>query len=335
MNKKAPFVLMIAVLLLFSINNAFAFYIVSNENIYFPSFAGAYINFDATLTPANLTTCYKDALTIWHFNQTGISTTTDLTITALNVGDWFNCTVSGAGTQTVDFPAIPTAIYLNGVEKNYGDGWTRSGDTVTITGATSTISISYAEAEFPEVDYTYPDYDRETVITGGDFVIYFNTNNTLSFSGNLDQRIYFEVTSGEWNGTDCRLNVWERSGVFIFHSETNTTLLAYTNGTGSCDLDTVNIQKVQLNGTSYNLTVTENNDCSITWQMKGGASRAEWLFGIGITGAVLMIASVIYLAFKIRGGIRNMDEIVERGYFALILFLIGFCMVVVWLGAFL
>lgn len=335
MNKKAPLAIIFAVILLSSIIcGAWARTYILTRTTYMPSLSGATITFHASLMPITLTTYYKYG-TFWNLNDTAITTTVDMTITALNVDDWFNCTLSGAGIQKIDFAAIPTSVYLNGYGKIEGDGWTRSGDVVTVTGAASSIAISYAESEFPETDYTYPDYDRDTIITGGNFQIFFNTTQTLSFSGNLEQQIYFNVLNDEWNGTSCRLNVWERSGVFVFHSETNTTLLAYSNGTGSIDLDATNIQVVQLNGTAYNLTITENNDCSITWQMKGGYSWVDWIWALGIAGAVLMIASVVYFAFKLRGGIRYMDEIVERGYFALILFIIGFCLVLVWLGVYL
>lgn len=56
-----------------------------------------------------------------------------------------------------------------------------------------------------------------------------------------------------------------------------------------------------------------------------------WDFWIGVCGVFLMIAAPCWFAFKARTGLRNMDEIIERFVYAMILFATGYSMVVIWL----
>ncbi|MDD5541151.1 MAG: hypothetical protein PHG61_10720 [Candidatus Marinimicrobia bacterium] len=65
-----------------------------------------------------------------------------------------------------------------------------------------------------------------------------------------------------------------------------------------------------------------------------GTTRGTYLLYLGIAGAVCMISSPCWFAFKLRQGIQYADEIIERGIYALFIFIIGFCLVACWLGAF-
>lgn len=58
-------------------------------------------------------------------------------------------------------------------------------------------------------------------------------------------------------------------------------------------------------------------------------------FIIGLTGILIMVGSPSWFAVKLRDGLRNADEIIQRFIFALLLFVVGYCLILVWLGGYL
>lgn len=59
------------------------------------------------------------------------------------------------------------------------------------------------------------------------------------------------------------------------------------------------------------------------------------LFFIGISGVILLVSAPSWFAFALRRGIRSADMIIQRFIFSLILFIVGYSMIVIWLGAYL
>jgi hypothetical protein len=57
------------------------------------------------------------------------------------VNDWLNYTVDSGGTQQISNGSKPTAVFLDGVFKTEGDGWSYSETTVTVDGATTLASL--------------------------------------------------------------------------------------------------------------------------------------------------------------------------------------------------
>lgn len=130
---------------------------------YFPSKQGSYITFDTSLLPLTFTTLYRNTLTRWFFNSTWVTSTVDTTITIFHLGGWFNYTVASAGTQRINNGSQPDTVFINGVLKTVGDGWTYSGGTVTVTGSSSNASLGWTGAGSP--DSTSPSWTIIRVTT--------------------------------------------------------------------------------------------------------------------------------------------------------------------------
>jgi hypothetical protein len=99
----------------------------------------------------------------WYFTMfsTGNGTTDlqisahncNVTITSYNYlrnavgGDWFNetswlnYTITGTGTQSLAYFGRTSTVYIDGALKQQGDGWNSTGLGLTVTGATSQVSI--------------------------------------------------------------------------------------------------------------------------------------------------------------------------------------------------
>jgi hypothetical protein len=69
---------------------------------------------------------------------------------------WLNYTIEGRGNQTVDYnylyssysPTRTPDVYIDGVAKQQGDGWSGANIGITITGATSRVSIHQASMDY-------------------------------------------------------------------------------------------------------------------------------------------------------------------------------------------
>jgi hypothetical protein len=116
---------------------------VPKRTVYFPSKNGSYIKFDTSLLPATFTTLYRDTNTRWYFNDTWITTTTDLTVNAFHSSGWLNYSVSSSGTQEINYATKPNTVYIDGSITGEGAGWSYSGNTVTVTTATSSVKLYY------------------------------------------------------------------------------------------------------------------------------------------------------------------------------------------------
>jgi hypothetical protein len=83
------------------------------------------------------------------FGDYWISTSgTDIIITSWMVSDWLTYTVDGSGTQQV-YRGEPSEVYVDGVKKDSGDGWSYTSNLVTVTGASSTVSMFFGSATPP------------------------------------------------------------------------------------------------------------------------------------------------------------------------------------------
>jgi hypothetical protein len=68
--------------------------------------------------------------------------------------NWLNYTITGIGTQTLDYSQVyssnhsNTTVYLDDVARQQGDGWNWANFGITITGATSKVSIHNESIDF-------------------------------------------------------------------------------------------------------------------------------------------------------------------------------------------
>jgi len=158
-----------------------------------------------------------------HFGDYWISTTgTDIHIMVWFVDDWMNYTVDSSGSQQICNGSKPTSVFLDGVNKTEGDGWSYYGGTITaVTGATSNVAIYWGSGAGPSevsVTVTSPSnttYTNETIpvqisATGGTIdKIWWNCKNGSSWIYGSNQT-YTTPTSmtGFVNGTSYTFYGW-------------------------------------------------------------------------------------------------------------------------------
>lgn len=63
------------------------------------------------------------------------------------VSSWLNYTIAGKGTQSLDDLNGNSTVYIDGILRQQGDGWTSTDLGVTVTDATSKVSI-YSESTY-------------------------------------------------------------------------------------------------------------------------------------------------------------------------------------------
>jgi hypothetical protein len=78
-------------------------------------------------------------------------------VTKYFVDDWLNYTVDSSGTQEIYYTSEPIAAYVDGSHHAKGDGWTYTSNVITVTVATSQVSLNFATAttiENPSIPQT-------------------------------------------------------------------------------------------------------------------------------------------------------------------------------------
>jgi hypothetical protein len=81
------------------------------------------------------------------------------------VSSWLNCTVAGKGTQSLDYLSGNSTVYIDGMPRQQGDGWSSTDLGVTVTGATSKISI-YSESTYWNPPRNPPHLSPGSIVIG-------------------------------------------------------------------------------------------------------------------------------------------------------------------------
>jgi hypothetical protein len=115
--------------------------------------------------------------------------TVDMLITKWNESSWINYTVSGIGTQQIDYGSEPVAVYIDGSHHGKGDGWTYTSTTATVSSALSAVSLCY--------DLTVP-------------VVPSSYVPTLPQTGSA-QTVHFIVTMQDKPVEGCQIRVYDNA----------------------------------------------------------------------------------------------------------------------------
>jgi len=155
--KQPLFLALTVALLATSIGSTFASVTIPQRPIYFPFNNGAYLSFSTTILPltfsGNPQSVYRDTVNRWHFGTVWITSTIDMTVTAWFSGDWLNYTVPSSGTQQISNGSKPTGVYLDGVYKLEGFGWTYTDGTLIISGASASSWVYWGSTMPNTVGY--------------------------------------------------------------------------------------------------------------------------------------------------------------------------------------
>lgn len=200
------------------------------------------------------------------------------------------------------------------------------GDITYVRWLNSTIDREHAPicVKYNPSNYTFyvqsPDYGG-TNRTYSNSTFYYDTWYNVTYTFTFDEEILYVDGNTEiyidyvnW----LNINRYPYMWVDAFWFGRTTVNWAYDtpNHEGVLYFDNIYFQE-------YDPTTTPTTQIDYT------------MFIIGLTGVLIMIGSPSWFALKLREGLRSADEIVQRFIFALILFVVGYCLILVWLGDFL
>lgn len=272
-----------------------------------------------------------------------------------NVLGWTNSTTSGIGSYINIDDTSP-------FEGDYCLNASTPKDTVSHAYAKYdfadfecyTNSAVYVNFQFKLLDYDIPPYGNTVIILRiimAEIDGYYNQFGglTLEHDYTSDKIVFgLELNDGMSYHEDktlkeCLINVWYNLTLTINHTQgtvslfmnktmSNSTLTSPFLGDGVFEYITVGVTSwgTGVEGGAHVLidNIGFNKIYSLT---KTDLTN----FFIGIAGIILMVASPSWFAVKLREGLKSGDEIIERGIYAFILFIVGYCMLIIWLGAYL
>jgi len=111
----------------------------------------AYIIFPTSINSFTVSTFYRDSLHRWHIGDYWITTTKTITITSWFEDNWLEYTCTGTGVQQIYNGSKPHLVYINGINKTEGSGWTYStyNQVIEITTATTSASLYFGTGTPP------------------------------------------------------------------------------------------------------------------------------------------------------------------------------------------
>ena len=129
--------ILILVLFPFGTANASQYY-DSSQALSFKGTGSPYLYFSKAVTLADPVCFGNGSIVIG--GSTWFVSTVDMTLDAYEL-NWLNYTVSSVGVQWIYNGSEPYSVYLDGVSRGEGDGWTASASTIIVSAASISASI--------------------------------------------------------------------------------------------------------------------------------------------------------------------------------------------------
>lgn len=168
------------------------------------------------------------------------------------------------------------------------------------------------------------------IISGSIFSLTFPSGDSLSLQGNY--ALFFDVKNGLWNGSSGVITVYADRGRFSFYAENDSVIeVSSPDAPSGIDFGVSGASSSQTDKFVWLVTVTSGNIVTFTWNWR----IVSWLnlyfmFGVGMTGIILMVFAPTWVAFGLRKKAFDPDKI-ERIGIALLIFCIGFGLFISWL----
>lgn len=160
----------------------------------------------------------------------------------------------------------------------------------------------------------------------------FNVGQSIAFQTQYTLKL--EVTEGILNGTSGNLRMWEREGELKFNAVNDSQIylsspdveygfdLSINGATGGFS---------NLGNFTWSANILTGDNIVILWSWRIESWVDQYtVLGIGLGGLILMVASPTWVALKIKKTGITADSIERIGY-AILLFLIGFGLLIIWL----
>ena len=161
----------------------------------------------------------------------------------------------------------------------------------------------------------------------------FNIETAGSIGFQSQYTLDMEVTSGIMNGTNGKLGVTMRTGSLSFDSYDDCTLeLSSADAPQGFRLDTSGVESTAMLGDFVYETVFKSGKrIVLTWSWNQPSFvDIYFMLGVGLSGIIMMIFAPTWVAFAIIHKAYD-AETAKRFGMAMLIFIIGFGMVVCWL----
>jgi len=164
---------------------------------------------------------------------------------------------------------------------------------------------------------------------GSNFDVKCSSGHKLAFQSKHILKI--SVINGLLNGSSCSLQLYIMSGSFNFVSHDNCVFRVSIDTEEGVDFYVSGASSVSYDNWVWTVTIPSEQTIALEWSWRIESWIDKYfVFGLGVAGLIAMIVSPAWVAFAIRK--KGVDEnTLERFAYAFLIFIFGFCLVVVWL----
>ncbi|MFA5366219.1 MAG: hypothetical protein WC325_13640, partial [Candidatus Bathyarchaeia archaeon] len=135
--------------------------------------------------------------------------TVNITVSTFDYDSQIVYSKSGAGTEKFYLTTLPTFVYLDGVFASEGFGWSKTGNVVTVSGALSTVTLSFI-SDVTSPTYTVIGHSGSTGGSSGSFYLYANDNiqlGTFFYSYKVGSGSYVNLSATTFSSTPSWANI--------------------------------------------------------------------------------------------------------------------------------
>jgi len=171
------------------------------------------------------------------------------------------------------------------------------------------------------------------IVSASGFLIEVEEGLGLGFQG--DNSLSIDVTSGLLNGSSCSLSLYDRRGSLAFWARNNSILeITSPDAEEGFDLSVSGANNTtQSSKFIWEVGINTGNNVTIiwTWRIESWIGKYT-MIALGFSGIGLMVFSPTWVAFMIRKKGLDADSF-ERMMYAMLIFCVGFGLLVMWLWA--
>lgn len=191
------------------------------------------------------------------------------------------------------------------------------------------LGLSLVLLILQSIQFSKAPFDPTPLVTGRDFSIEFETGHSFTFQG--DDKLTIDVLSGVLNASSTYLLMNNRKGEFRFVALNDASInVSSPDAEQGFDIEILGARTTRTNYFVLLSVIKSGDTVRILWGWRIVSWVDNTMLALGFSGLILMVASPTWVAFTIRKKGLDPDSI-ERAMYGVLLFLIGFGLVVMWL----
>ena len=237
-------------------------YVSSKWNFGIPAY-GTFVKFDQS----QIFDTINRSDNFLFFDNYGIRTTSNITITTWFTEDWFNYTTT-AGTQDVNCGVEPSAVYFDDVEQNNGDTWSYSAGVITISPAGTDVGVFFGDLDVEVNEYVIDLVERKLFAR----ITYKGTETPVSSTNCSFVTIQQTTNSSGWAEWDISAfsSIDYKSSIFSLEYPDNDLVVPLAK----------NYLIIQVLQDSHDLTNIRMENNRFTWSATGTGSIIFKIYSI-------------------------------------------------------